>query len=304
MGGARGLGGMFSPAGVGVLIALLISFLALFWQWFDIQHQFSWGNPDWSHAYLIPVISAYVIWRRREQVNQIPLTTFWPGMLPILVGIACYFYFTLGFGNHMFRGFALVLTLFGAVLLLAGPRMTVVLAFPIAYLAFGVTIAEMVMNKLTFQLQLVASYGSWVLLQALSPILQAQTELSGNTLFITTNTGREIPLNVAEACSGMRMLVAFYALGVVVAFLSCKHWWQRVALILAAGPVAVFVNVLRVAFLGIASLFDRNLAAGEAHTMIGVLWLVPAFLLFSAIVWALNRIVHEPGEGDAKGAGA
>ncbi len=272
-----------------VMIAgLAIGLIALFYNWFLKQNKHSFGNEDWSHAYIVPLISGYVLWRSRERIEKLRPEIFWPGALPLAMGVACYYFFTVGYSNHMFQGFSLVLTIFGIVLLLLGPRMLPLVTFPIAYLGFGVTIAEMVMLKVTARLQEWASWGSHLLLN----IIGFTTERLGNTLTIITDRG-EFPLNVADACSGMRMVVAFFALGAAVAFLSCKHWWQRIALLMLVGPIAIFVNVLRVTTLGIASVYNAELSKGEAHMFIGVLWLLPAFLLFMSVVWALNKMVHE-----------
>src|SRR5690606_27312366 len=105
-----------------------------------------------------------------------------------------------------------------------------------------------------------------------------------------------IPLNVADACSGMRMVVAFYALAGAVVLLSAKTWWQRIAIMLIAGPVAVAMNVFRVAVLGWLSLVDPNLASGDAHMMIGTLLLIPSLFLFMGLVWVLNRLERDPAE--------
>lgn len=278
---------------------LLLGLVGLFWEWFYRQHRFSTESPeDWGHAYLVPLISGYAVWARRSELARMRPEVYWPGLLPLMVGIgATYFWsLTAASGVHMFQGGALVLCVAGLSMLLLGPRIFGVLAFPIAYLVFGVTISEMVMNKITFQLQMVATHGSAVLLQ----MLGFTVELKGNTVNMLLNDGTVFPLNVAEACSGMRMVVAFVALAVAVAFLSTKEWWQRVALVLLATPVAVLTNVVRVASLGLAGLINPGLAAGEAHGLIGVLWLVPGFLLFMGIGWALKKMVRV--EAGAKGA--
>ncbi|MFN9992936.1 MAG: archaeosortase/exosortase family protein, partial [Phycisphaerales bacterium] len=107
--------------------------------------------------------------------------------------------------------------------------------------------------------------------------------------------GEDIPLNVAEQCSGMRMVVAFLALSAVMS-LQNRFWWQRIALILLATPVAVFLNVIRVGVLGLASLYSRGLATGDAHMLIGTLLLVPGLFLFLACSWSLEKmIVDEKG---------
>ena len=116
------------------------------------------------------------------------------------------------------------------------------------------------------------------------------------------NEGKPNLLNVAEACSGMRMLVAFLALGVAMAYVSLPTIWQRVALVVMGVPVAVFVNVLRVATLGVLTLFNPDFAAGEFHHFIGLLWLVPAFMLYLLVLWVLsNLVVNDTGEAGHAG---
>jgi exosortase len=197
----------------------------------------------------------------------------------------------------MFQGFAILVTIAGLVILLAGPRAFGVLVFPIGYLALGVTISESVMNLLTFKLKLLASAGSHHLLT----LIGIDNTLAGNLLQIYDDRGNAHPLNVADACSGMRMVIAFVALGVAVAFLSCRHWWQRIALLLLAVPVALLMNVLRVAVLGVLVLVNPEFSVGEAHTFIGTLLLIPAFGIFMACVWALNQMVVDDDARRKKG---
>ncbi len=284
-----------TPANVIIALLTVAGFIALFYQWFGFQHRFSWGSDDWAHAYVVPFIAGYAIWMERDTLARLTPQLFWPGSIPLALGVVCYFFFMLGFPNHMGQGFAIVLTIFGLALMNLGPRIAALLTFPIAYLIFAVTISQRVMQGVTFQLQLIATDGAHILLN----VLQVQTEKAGNTLTIFKADGSTIPLNVAEACSGMRMVIAFYALGVAVAFLSTKQWWQRIALLMLAGPVAVLVNVFRVASLGVLSLWNPEFSKGNAHMAVGLLWLVPAFLLFMGCVWALKRMVNESQPGAA-----
>jgi len=284
------------------------SLIALYFRWFLFQHAHSAGNPDWSHTYLVPLIAGYIVWSRRQALARLTPTAFWPGLAPLTLGVVCYFFFTTApaMQNHMLQGFSLVLTIFGLALLLLGPRLMQILFIPIGYLLFGVTISEKIMLLVTFKLQIMASQGSYVLLNIIGPLFGAErTDIAGNMLTIVrASDGAALPLNVAEACSGMRMLVGFFALGVAVAIVSCRHWWQRVALVLLAAPVAVLTNVLRVTTLGIASLYNQNLAIGDAHMFIGVLWLIPGFLLFMGITWTLNRMVDQPARSNTPQAPA
>ncbi len=274
-------------AAVGLLAA---AFIGLFFRWFWKQHEHSSIKmEDWGHAYVIPFISGYLVWQVREKLLAEPARVFWPALAPMLLGIACYLFFVVGVPNHMLQGASVILTLGGLTLLLAGTRMFRYLFLPIAYLVFMITLSEQIMIKVTFQLQLIASKGAFVFLTILGAIFGFGVDLSGNTLSVAGNK-----MNVAEACSGMRMVVAFYALAGAVALLSCKHWWQRIALMLLAGPVAIFMNVIRVTVLGLLSLNNVNFTSGDAHMLIGTLLLVPSLGLFLGVVWALNRIIDEP----------
>jgi exosortase len=288
-----------SPAVKVRLILVTAAVVGLYWRWLMAQHGHSAEHiDDWGHAYLIPLISVYLLWQERPRLLSARPQVFWPGLAPLMLGIMCYFFFIVGVSNHMLQGFSLVLTVAGATLLLTGPAVFRVAFLPIAYLLCGITVSEAIMNHITFPLQLIASQGAWLLLSIIGAFAGFSVDVSGNLLTVLTDKG-QVPLNVAEACSGLRMVVAFIALGGAVALLSCRFWWQRTALLLLAAPVAIFVNVLRVAVLGIASIFNPALAQGSAHMLIGTLLLIPGLFLFLGVVWALNRAVVER---DAPGA--
>ncbi len=271
-----------------------LAFLLLYFRWFLQQDRFSRGAmEDWGHAYIIPLISGYMIWLKRDDLRAAPKFTFWPGLTVVLSGIAAYFFFLIGISNHLGQGLSVILTIAGLVIFLLGPEAFRLTFVPLAYLVFAITLPEQVMNQITFQLKLLASAGAGVLLTLLAPIWGYSITVEGNTITLLYKAA-SIPLNVADACSGMRMVVAFFALGAAVAVFACKHWWQRIALLLMATPVALFMNIIRVGVLGIASLYDPALASGDAHMLIGTLLLIPGLGLFLGVVWILNKIVLEP----------
>jgi exosortase len=284
----------------GGLVAL--AFVSLFHRWLYVQHfQCVHAPADWGHAYFVPLISAYIAWQHRDALLRARPMVFWPGLAPLVLGITAYAFFAVGFTNHMAQGWSMILALYGVLLLLLGPAVMRYLTLPVAYLVFGVTISERIMQDVTSHLQLIASHGSYVLLS----LMGITTDISGVTLTVFDSKGTPLPLNVAEACSGMRQLIAFMALGAAVALVACPYWWQRVSLIMLAPPVAILINIVRVAALGVLSLLDPNWASGEAHTFVGTLLLVPAFLVYMGLVWALKRIVREPAPAAAPaGAGA
>jgi len=255
---------------------------------------------DWGHAFVIPLIAWYMIWQVRTKIIVTPTSIFWPAVVPFLIGIQAYAYNLFKVQNHMLQGMSLVLTLGALVLWMLGPKMLRHLFLPIAYLLLMITISDSYMLAITFKLQLIASQGSWLILSLIGePFGWFSIDIDGNTLVIITSAGEQLPMNVAEACSGMRMVVAFYALAVAVALLGSSQWWQRIALVLLAGPVAVFMNMIRVTVLGLLMLVNPDLAAGDAHTVIGTLLLIPSLGLFLGMAWILNRLISaHPAEDD------
>ena len=286
-------------------LAALAAFVALYWDWFARQAIFSSKFiEDWGHAFVIPLISGYMIYRQRHHLAAVTARAFWPGLSLVLLGAACYVFFLLAVPNHMLQGVAMVTTLFGMVLTAFGPGVLRITAVPILFLVLCITISERVMIELTFPLKLLASKGAWILLTLFSPI-GYDVELDGNIIQMYDSAALPLPpLNVAEACSGMRMLVAFFALAGAVAVLGCREWWQRVALVLMAAPVALLMNIVRVATLAWLSLIDPELAHGQAHMVIGTILLFPSLGLFMLVIWALRKAVPgSAGQTDQAPAG-
>ena len=201
----------------------------------------------------------------------------------------------------MLQAGAMVLTVASTALVLLGPSIFRLLVLPIGFLFMASTISEQLMIPVTFRLQLLASQGAWLILSLLSPIFGYEVVVTGNTIELITSTG-SIPLNVAEQCSGMRMVVAFLALAMAYALIACPRWWERLAMFLLAVPVAIFMNVVRVAVLGLASLIDPEVANGQAHMLIGTLLLVPALGLYMLGHWALGRLFIDPAQEAARAA--
>lgn len=289
--------GVWTPSAMVLSVAaavLLAVIVATFWNFLSAQVRYAMRHPsDWGHTLVIPGIAAWFVWLRRKELLAEPFRPAWSGLPIVALGVGVYILCTFGPGafalHHNARGLAFGISLFGLVLLLFGWRAMRHLWFPIAYVvAFGQTISDRILNVVTFRLQDLSARGAEIVLN----LVGIDTDRAGNLLKVYRD-GVAHPLNVAEACSGMRMLLAFLALGVAIAYTGLKRPWQRVALVLLGVPVAVVVNVFRVVTLGVLSLFDVQMAAGEFHHLVGLVWLVPALAIFLGILWILRRIVIE-----------
>ena len=281
----------------GVIVVLLIS---VFWEWFRRQVAWAWYEPsDWGHTLLIPFVSGYFVWMKRDLILAKPLRPSWIGVFIMVVGIAWYMVCNAGpagLAHHNIRATGLGITLIGLGVLLLGWRGMEYVWFPLFYtLIFAQTISERLMNLVTYRMQDISAKGAYVFLN----LIGIQTDHAGNVLTMFKD-GEPVQLNVAEACSGMRMLVAFLALGVAMAYVSLPKLWQQIMLVALGIPISIFVNVLRVASLGILGMFDQNFMSGEFHHMIGLVWLLPAFFSYLGALWILSQFLVEVDETKAK----
>jgi exosortase len=107
----------------------------------------------------------------------------------------------------------------------------------------------------------------------------------------------EPPLNVAEACSGMRLLMAFLALGVAMAYLHYRPAWQRIVLLASTIPIAIFCNIVRVTVTGFIHIFVHpKYAQGIYHDILGLAMLPLAFGLYGFLVWFMSSLFIEEAE--------
>lgn len=286
-------------------VAILGALWLAFPDFFRVQVYIATLQPsDWGHVFVVPLIACWFVWLRRDELLSRPLRPSWSGLAIVVLGILIYMVAMMGpkqLIHHLTRSFGVLVTGFGLVILFMGWQSLRVVGFPFAYLfMFGIVISDRIMTPVTYELQDISAKGAWLFLY----VTGFDTDLSGNTLTLFEN-GEAYPLNVAEACSGMRMLVAFLALGTAMAYVGLSRTWQRVLLILLGVPVAIFVNVLRVVTLGMLSRYDSNLASGDFHTFVGLVWLVPAFVIFILLMWVVRKLVVEAplsvaaSEGDA-----
>jgi exosortase len=269
-------------------------FVLTFWEFFRFVVVKAVESPsDWGHTLVIPFISGYFVWLRRKELLAQPFRPSWGALAIFVLGLALYMFSAFGppaAQHNNIRGLGCGIALLGAALSVFGTASFRWIWFPWAYwVVFGQSISERVMSKVTERMQDWSAVGADILLNTVG----IDTERAGNVLTVHMSDGTLHPLNVAEACSGMRTLMAFLAIGVAMAAMGLPRWWQRVLLVLAGIPISLFVNVLRVASLGILSMIDSNMSAGEFHSMVGLVWLMPAFLLFLGAMWVIRNIVVE-----------
>ncbi|MEM9881960.1 MAG: exosortase/archaeosortase family protein [Planctomycetota bacterium] len=297
---------MIPPAAWGWIAVCTALFGLMHWEFLYRTWRFS-KDPNWSHVLIIPLISIYYIHQHRRRLDEAAKRLCWWALPLVFLGLYAYVWGIFPGRNDMVRGYSMVFTAFATVLFLLGPSAMRVLWFPVAYLVFAVKISDAIWERIAARLQDIAAAGATFALQILAEFMNFTVTTSGNTITMGFMNNRGVwedyPMNVAEACSGLRMLMAFIALGVALAFLFDRAWWQRLIMIALAVPIAVLVNIGRVTALGVISTIDKEYATGDFHLFVGMMMLVPAALLFLGLGWVLDHLIIR-GDGDNEGTSA
>lgn len=230
-------------------------------------------DPNYRHGFLIPLISAYLIWRRRGEFRDLvprPVTVAALGILlaggMLIIGSA---------GSEVFtQRVSLVVLLLSLAAFLYGWAHVRILAFPLAFLLFAIPLPYVIYYGLTAPMQAFAAKCAVAGLQGVGIPAVGQ----GNIIHLP-----KMSLEVAEACSGIRSLYAFLAVGALVASSTPVAAWGRIGLFLFTVPLAVAGNALRVFGSGLGAwLIGPKATQGAIHELFGLL--VFAFILGLFIV--------------------
>ncbi len=276
--------GMTSDSKTSLIIWVSVSVLFLGLLYHSILYHLAiqWDtDPDYSHGFLVPFLSLYFIWERREQVLLTGSAPSAWGILVLALGLCILIVGSLGAELYLQR-ISLMLVLTGLTLLLLGWTHLRMLAFPITFLFFMIPLPAIVVNAVAFPLQLFAAQtAAFCLYNFGIPVLR-----EGNVIVLAGTT-----LEVAEACSGIRSLQALLALGTVYAYFSQTLMWKRWILIALSIPIAIAANAFRVSGTGVlVQYWGTEAAEGFYHTFSGWLIFVVAFILLLLCGTVLARI--------------
>lgn len=248
----------------------------------EMAHRWD-SDPQYSHGFLVPAFSAYLLWSRRSHLAG-PVRGSWYGLAVIAVGILLRGVGVIAFVGW-FEALSFLVCLAGMVVTLAG-RKGLRWAWPaVAYLGFMVPLPYAIQTTMSGSLQRVATRASTYLLVA-----SGVPAVADGNVILLSNDAR---LGVVEACSGLGMLVTFFALAAAVAvLLRSEPLWARVGVVLSAVPVAVAVNVIRITATGL--LYDASQdewARWVFHDVAGWLMMPVAAAFFFLLLWLAHRIV-------------
>jgi len=240
-----------------------------------------WNISLYSYAFLIPVVSAYLIWIRRDQILAIiPRPNYGVGAVLVIAGLAALVTGQLG-GVQAVQQVSFLITLSGIVLWLFGNAVLKALVLPISFLWFMLPIWEALADPLHVPFQVFSANLGVMLLRGVGiPVFQ-------DGLFIHLPN---ITLEVAQACSGVNYLIAVLATSIPLATIVLTAVWKRVVLVLLAMVVSALANSLRVALIGMLAYYDLSGDLhGPYHILHGVFVSLIGYAVIFGGLWVLSR---------------
>lgn len=243
-------------------------------------------DENYGYGPLIPFISGYLVWSQRDRLFETARQGgSWWGLLLILGGIGL---FIIGEAAALFFLVHLSLwsVLIGSSIMVIGIRGVRSIAFPLLYLLFAFPLPTFLHGDLSTQLQLLSS----ALGVGCLKLIGVMAYRDGNVIDLGP-----IQLQVVEACSGIRFLFPLLALASLCAYLYREKWWKRVVVCLSSVPIAIVLNGLRIAAIGVlVELRGPEAANGFAHLFEGWVFFVVAL---SLLIWIMRLLAGKSSAG-------
>jgi len=248
------------------------------------------SDPGWSHGFLVPLFSLYFVHQHRGRILRTPVRPSAAGCISLVFWIGIYVFNRVSPSGYAYlRSLAMVMAIGSVVWFLGGRAILRATWLPVAYLLFAVPLPDRAIVGLTLPLRVGTARVSASLLD-LWPGVDATAR---GAVIDVLHRGRvlEPALDVADACSGMRLLVAFVALGVALAYIQPRPLWHRVVLLVSTLPIAILCNLVRVTMTGFLCVWvDPRYAQGAAHDLFGLAMLPLALGLYGLLAWFLSSL--------------
>lgn len=242
-----------------------------------------WINvEEYGHGFFLPVISAYFIWLRRNELQFVrEFHESVPGLILVTVGLVFCILGGLSTIKTM-EQYAFILTVAGIFASVYGMRGLRIAAVPMIFLFFMVPFPNFILNNLSSKLQLISSWIGVEFIRACNIMVY----LEGNVIDLGG-----YKLQVVDACSGLRYLFPLASLSFLCAYLFKGAFWQKALIFLSSIPLTIFMNSFRIGVIGVmVQYWGTEMAEGFLHDFEGWIIFMACLALLLGEMWILSRI--------------
>jgi exosortase D (VPLPA-CTERM-specific) len=241
-----------------------------------------WGRKDeYSHAYVIPAISAFLIWQKRSELAATPFEGSWAGVFLVIAGILLGLLGQLS-TVYTIQQFGLMVVISGLVLAVVGWRAMRYFWMPLLLLFLVIPLPNFIQVKVSAGMQLLSSaIGVWFL-----RLMDISVFLEGNVIDLGI-----YQLQVVEACDGLRYLFPLMTLGLVIAYFYKGAMWKRVLIFCSSIPITILMNSIRIAMIGwMVEHWGIGMAEGFLHDFQGWAVFMVSFALMVLLMIGLSAV--------------
>ena len=261
-------------------IAALLAAVAFHEALFELVRRWT-TQEEYSHGFLIPLVTAWLLWTRRDALLASLGQPAWTGAALILLAMVIHVVGQLS-AIFILSQLAFIIALLGIILAVGGTSLLRTTFVPVIFLIFAIPLPYFIDANLSLQLQLISSQLGVFFIR----LFQIPVYLDGNLIDLGT-----YKLQVVDACSGLRYLFPLLSLSFLAAYLFHAPVWQRAFVLFSSIPVTIAMNGFRIGMVGVT--VDRwgpRMADGVLHFFEGwIIFIASAFLL-TAEVFLLARI--------------
>ena len=247
---------------------------------------YKWSNSEeYGYGFLIPLIAIFLVWQRKNVLEQIPFPGSWFGLLLVVAGV-----FGLLLGElstlYIIIQYSFLLALTGFVIALVGWRGLKQIWAPLALLIFMIPLPVFIYQGLSSQLQLISSELGVLVIR----FFGISVYLEGNVIDLGA-----YKLLVVEACSGLRYLFPLACLSFIAAYLYKDVFWKRAVIFISSIPIGIFMNSFRIGVIGILVEYGGpEQAQGFLHYFEGWVIFMACMVILIGEMWLLGKIGPNP----------
>jgi exosortase D (VPLPA-CTERM-specific) len=238
-------------------------------------------REEYSYGYMIPVVTAFLVWQRKDQLEKIEFDGAWTGVLLTLLGLFIYLVGELS-TLHIVVQYSMVAMVLGVALAVTGWRAFRIIAVPLLFLIFMIPLPQFLLTELSQELQLISSRIGVAFIR----MFDISVYLEGNVIDLGT-----YKLQVVEACSGLRYLFPLMALGFIVAYFFNGSMWKKLLLFLSTIPITVLMNSFRIGAIGVlVEYWGIEMAEGFLHDFEGWVIFMACLAVLVGEMWLLAKV--------------
>lgn len=238
-------------------------------------------SEEYGYGYMIPVITLFLIWQRKDKLERLPFTGSWLGVVLLAGGVLITFVGQLS-TLHTITQYGFVIAVMGAVYAVLGWAAFRVIVVPLLLLFLMVPLPNFIFNNLSSQLQLISSEIGVAVIR----LFGISVFLEGNVIDLGV-----YKLQVVEACSGLRYLFPLLALAIIASYFYQAAVWKRVLVILSSIPITVLMNSFRIGVIGVlVEFYGIEQAEGFLHDFEGWIVFMACVALLIIEIWLLSLV--------------